>query len=514
METQLVPARPALSLIHLPPELLTAVLSHASREGRLRNALLRYMRVCKTFYGAPYFLQPKQAEAYFRALGRTASPARLAASTRCLAITYRVSPGQDGDEAPVPAALAARALSLTDGLHYLDVDADDELQLLRSAGTPLGRLRGLTSTAVRWDKLVGMLMGSSKLASLDVMGLYDPYTQKLKGREAEEDDDDAWTTEDEDSADDESETASATDVATPATPGVVPATATFSSENTPSVPPGVGDFTVLAHPPSPDTPPASEGPSPFPHIPLKRIVLTAPKLSDGHLLSLVSSCRDTLEALVLTKATCFSRTALVLTLRLVPNLLELSLDGCTFTEDDEDDPRARFLAAHPALAQRMPQHPVFSSPPRIPSRALAVDPASFPASFALLTPGSATHDAISVPLTGLEQRFPLAALPALCPFLQTLVLASEDLVRDGALVDLVAALPLARLEVGFAHPQIALDEVKETLARARGRLETLVVRSRTGWTRQLLDEVVAHGAVHGTVVFGEVWVPPTRPVAE
>ncbi|GJN93239.1 hypothetical protein Rhopal_006286-T1 [Rhodotorula paludigena] len=247
------------------------------------------------------------------------------------------------------------------------------------------------------------------------------------------------------------------------------------------------------------------------------MTLFKPQLGDAHLLAMVASSRNTLEALALRKSDCFSRFALVGTLRLLPNLLELELSACTFARPDDDTAAA---APVPAPALGLPLSPARRPPMAVPPHSAL----SLPPEWNLLAPGTPSHAALTRRVSPAELAHPLDYLARLCPFLHVLVLASapqpagarrqfatrlavderEALVSQEAVPRLMAELPLQSLELDLSAPVIEASDVLEGLKRAGGRLESLFIGKELRWEREDLDKVISASSTSRTTVSGEI----------
>ncbi|GAA5900123.1 hypothetical protein JCM6882_002618 [Rhodosporidiobolus microsporus] len=471
-------------LLSLPMEILLLIIEMAASRGSGAAALLELMLVCRAFVAPASLLLHKslrlrkkaQAEGLLESLKRAPSPARLASSTKSLSISYRSD--SNVVEGEVSTTTALPILFLLDNLRYLDVDAGDEglkavRQVLASGGGGMSKLRGLKSSKVRWDKLVGMLANTHKLARLDIEGL---HQAEPAGEDAEQDDEDAPPTE----AGSSSPPATTTHLGDDEEEGVL----LFRPE--------------LARPPSPSLPAPLVLP-PFPASPLTRLVLRSPNIADELLLSILSASYKTLSSLALIEAHCFSRTALVVALKGVRNLSDLELSACRFPPGDD----AQFA---PAVAARPANSPPNALTP-LPS--LVLSPTDPP--FRLSTPLPAPFSSDTARLTPSELAFPLDHLPRLLPFLHVLTLSSDDLLsadpagRGGdALASVVGALPLQYLTLDIARPRIGVDELVEAVKRAEGRIDAVAVGKRMRWTQRMLDEGKTACAEMGVLLGGDV----------
>ncbi|GAA5918907.1 hypothetical protein JCM1841_006673 [Sporobolomyces salmonicolor] len=482
----------------LPVEVLCIILAQAATPHARRRSLLELAVTCKAFTGPAIHLlhervhlaESERAQGFIEALQRSSFPNHLAAATRCLSITYRTPVDSKDDSAhPIPSSLALRIFYVLHNLRRLEVDGDDDLRALESAirrgGGGLGKVRTLKMNKVRWDRLVQMLERASKLEALYSTGLYEAELPSSQGDDA---------------------------VGGQAPPRLVGTDGQLNFSTPKDVPPQLvlshsypvtsgadakeddGAFPLtLARPPSP-TPLPPPVPPAFPLLPLRRLTLNSPAISSSFLLALLSSARDTLEALALISAPSFSREGLILGLRSLPNLLELDISDCQFSD---------------ALENSLARAGGATSPP-LPHIALPAAVAGTASTGSALT--STTAISSSRPITSNELSFPFDYLAQYCPFLQWLKLESEHLGSDDLLAN-VAALPLQCLSLGLSQPAIGVAQVENALLRLNGRLEALVVSKSMRWNQAMVDEARKACVANGVVFCGEVderrTFPPT-----
>ncbi|GAA5874175.1 hypothetical protein JCM1840_000376 [Sporobolomyces johnsonii] len=472
----------------LPVEVLCIILAQAASPDARRRSLLELAVTCQAFTGPAIHLlhervhlaESERAQGFIEALQRSPSPNRLAAATRQLSITYRIPVDSEDDSAyPVPSSLALRIFYVLRNLRRLEVDGDDDLRALESAirrgGGGLGQVRTLKMNKVRWDRLVRMLEGASKLETLYSIGLYEAELPSSQGDDAADGQAPPRLVGTDGQLSFSPSTNSPPQLvlshSSPLTSGA------DAKEDDEAFPPN------LARPPSP-TPLPPLAPPAFPLLPLRRLTLHSPAISSSFLLALLSSTRNTLEALALISAPTFSREGLILALRSLPNLLELDISDCDFSDALED-------SLTPAGGVTSPPLPHITLPAAVAGTTSSSSP-----------PALTTATSSSRPITWNELSFPLDHLAQYCPFLHWLKLESEHLGSDDLLAKM-AALPLQCLSIGLSRPAIGVAQVEDALLRMNGRLETLAVSKSMRWTQAMLDEAKKACVANGVIFFGE-----------
>ncbi|GAA5853169.1 hypothetical protein JCM8547_000224 [Rhodosporidiobolus lusitaniae] len=462
-------------VLSLPVELLLEILSLSSLPSERGRTLVDLALVCKTFSGPALLLlhrrlslhTEEQARGLLASLKRAPSPARLASSTRRLALTCEAS------SSAVPPSLALPILYYCDSLHYLYLYLEGYgegtktlLHIRENGGGGMTQLRGFKTTKVRWDQLVDLIGESNKLESLELSNFYHAEQPLQPGQDGDT--------------------------------AVVDSTAAETDEQNPvssSLSPGgdEGDaalLTVTLPCPRPTLPPPSCLPS-FPSLPLAKLTLRSPAILDDLFLSIIVSTSHTLSSLCLVEANCFSKTALVLALRGVPNLAELELSRCRFKGNN---PRTLQAAATlPPPANGTPAVTTVALPPPTLAHPL---PPSFSASTTDLDPD--------------ELATPLDHLASCTPFLHNLTLGSDDLLssdpggRGGlALGNVLERLPLQYLSLDLLHPRLGVDELVQAVAKTRGRLEAVAIGKRMRWTSRMLNKAKGECSSLGVVLSGE-----------
>ncbi|GAA6012796.1 hypothetical protein JCM10207_005363 [Rhodosporidiobolus poonsookiae] len=470
----------------LPIETIVQILDSAAGTNNRRRVLLRLLVVCKAFSGPASLLlhrcvtlrTAEQAEGFRRSLQRAPSPTRLASTTRRLSLVYRVD--LLPSEHTVTSRLALPVLYLLNNLHHLELDAGGEgfklvRQALNNGGGGMKQLRTLRlNSRVRWDKLVEMTGRSEKLIRLELTELF----------HAEPDGEEAVA----DGGDIERDENGVEVIDITSSNGSAPPSPILEASAQCAEAPEDGAtplYPTFVRPPSPALAAPTSLPG-FPSLPLKHLSLSAPNIHDDLLLSMIAATRGTLSSLTLSCATCFSRTALVLTLKGLPNLTSLELDNCTF----------HFLETPVPIA------PPFSSFTPLPSLVMASNVVPLPAAFSM--------PSAVIAISPDELSHPLDHLARYTPFLHSLALGSDDLLSfDGggragpALAKLMGHLPLQCLTLDVTRPRLGVDEVVEGVRRAEGRLEAVAIGKRTRWTAGMLAEGKEKCTGMGVLLSGE-----------
>lgn len=312
-------------------------------------------------------------------------------------------------------------------------------------------LRKLKTSKIRWDHLVELLQAAHKLEKLSITGLHGEAATAPPAQQGDAGGDNTTAT----------------------LPPVPEATSTLDPAMQAilrSLTPMLVESQV---PDLPDLPPVA--PSPLFHsLPLTSLVLHSPDIPDELFLSILSATHNTLSCLSLIEASGFSRAALVIALKGVPNLLELHLDQCRFPPFD--------LTAATAHGIGTPQNALAPLPTLT---NLAGGTTTDPPPPLLASPLPPNFHPSTARLTPPELAYPLDHLYHFTPFLHVLSISSDHLLssdpvgRGGeALNKIMALLPLQFLTLDVVFPRLGVDEVVAGAAKAEGRLEAVAVGKR------------------------------------
>ncbi|GAA5880794.1 hypothetical protein JCM16303_005118 [Sporobolomyces ruberrimus] len=428
----------------LPVEILLEILEAASQSSNRNTSLIKLATVCRAFTAPALCLlferlslhTDQQARDYLREIEAAREPLSLATRTRRLSVTYRTNEDDTSTSPtsrPVQASTAIKVFYLLRNLTHLRLDSDDGLRALESAMRRRGEEDGVKSLVrkvrtvkllgnVRWDTLVSLVEDSKHLRELHVAGLC--QSQLDRGGRAPDNFEleplatisdtevDAVGTEDPSSVSD----APTTDAVPTCLPFKFPSSLDRPASPLPGPPRTIPAFPRFAN--------------------LRLLRLEKPRMNEYHLFSMIAALRDSLESFALVEATLFSRQALVIVLRNLPNLFELDLTDCAFPDaiviggidsDWEEDP----------FRPPPPRGLTFPDPPSALTDHL--DPYASPFE-------------ISQAISGLELLRPLDCLPLYCPFLQSLKFTSPptypSLVSRLFFKSALPKLPLHYLTIG------------------------------------------------------------------
>lgn len=423
------------------------------------------------------------AQGFVRQLQRDPSPSRRTAAVRSLSLAYSAATQGAGDgvtalqavssetgRLAVPLSLAAPILYFLDRLVSLDLQSDDGLALLdavvQQGGSGLAALERFSCTKVRWDRLVRLLAESRSLRDLKLGSLYLHVETAPPGDGAAEPD------------------APNPCLVDLASFGLACADQTFPSR--------------LAYE---DAVPVHAAPLPFPTFALRSLALHRFEGTDGTFVSLLNSCRSSLDVFSLTETTVVSRHALVAGLRLLGSLSELEITKCRFKAERWMVAPGIGMRNAPPVAGPLPSQPpqqrgYVLSPPAVPTALIFRPTAPAPpppppmrngpedsdsarvihASLRLLEPDTPSRAALLNPVDRYELQYPLDSLARHCPFLHVLTLVDTDMVLSThGIEQVLGGLPLERATIGFKRPHVPVEAVRLGMKASRGRLDAVTI---------------------------------------